>query len=179
MKTVESGKIIEIKYELREDDASGEVMEVMDEHWPFKFMFGTGALLEAFETELLGKEEGRLFEFTLKPDQAYGERDMNAVIQVFKDDISPNHRYPLDNYEEGDFIAVNTEKGEVINGTILSLATSYILVDTNHAMAGKQLHFKGQILNIRSPRIDEKEHGRYIEPNGFRSNSTLHEPPNA
>ena len=52
------------------------------------------------------------------------------------------------------------------------------MVDTNHAMAGLDLFFEGQVLNVRKARQDELIHKRYIEPNGIRSDSRLSEPPN-
>lgn len=178
MKTVGPKQIIEIKYVLREGSADGEVYEVMDENWPFKFLFGSGALLPAFEAHLRGLQEGQLFEFVLRAQDAYGEKDSTRKVQLFLDEIEESHRYPIVNYEEGDNISLNIKDGKTFTGRIEQLTEKYMIVDGNHAMAGKDLHFSGQILNIRDARQDELEHNRYIEPNGFRSNSTLTEPPN-
>lgn len=178
IKTVGPNQIIEIKYILREANAQGEIHEVMDENWPFKFLFGAGALLPEFENQLEGLAEGQMFEFTIPAEKAYGQPDVEKKVQVFLDEIEENHRYPIDNYEEGDNISLVTKDKRSFVGTIEQLTDQYMVVDGNHAMVGKNLHFVGQILNIRDARKDELEHNRYIEPNGFRSNSTLTEPPN-
>lgn len=170
--------IVELKYTLRKDNPNGEIMEIMDEHWPFKFLFGSGVLIPAFEKHLEGLEDGATFEFTLSAKEAYGEVDPSKTVQLFRDDIEKDHRYPMENYEEGDLISVTTSLGERITGKLKALKAKYILVDTNHAMAGLNLHFEGQVLNVRKARTDELVHKRYIEPNGIRSDSRLSEPPN-
>ena len=175
---VQSGCIIELKYILKKGNREGEILEIMDEHWPFKFLFGSGVLLPEFENALEGLEDGVHFDFTLKAHQAYGISDPTKVIQVFKEDVQEDHRYPITNYEIGDYINLKLEKEKVINGSIKEIAKDYFLVDTNHAMAGLDLFFEGQVLNVRQARQEELIHKRYIEPNGIRSDSRLSEPPN-
>ena len=106
---VQSGCIIELKYILKKGNREGEVLEIMDEHWPFKFLFGSGVLLPEFENALEGLEDGVHFDFTLKAQQAYGISDPTKVIQVFKEDVQEDHRYPITNYEIGDYINLKLE----------------------------------------------------------------------
>lgn len=175
---VSENTIVELKYILTKNNDQGEVLEIMDEHWPFKFLFGSGKLLPAFEEKLKGLTDGQSFSFTLGFDEAYGPHLQEKITQVFFDDIVEDHRYPIDNYQPGDFVQLKTQTQQVISGKIHSIQPSYFLVDTNHAMAGINLHFKGMVLNVRQARKDEVLHQRYIEPNGIRSHSRLSEPPN-
>jgi FKBP-type peptidyl-prolyl cis-trans isomerase SlyD len=175
---VQAKRIVELKYVLREGDGNGPVLEVMDEHWPFKFMFGAGVMLPAFERELEGLPDGAPFAFTLKAKDAYGEEDAAKHILLFMDDIDENDRFPLDAFEKGDFITLTTADKRQVAGEILQLGDDYLVVNTNHVMAGKDLHFEGRILFVREARPDELRNNRYIEPNGYRSHSTLKEPPN-
>jgi len=178
MKKVGEGKIIEMKYVLRKGDKTGEVMEVMDEQWPLKFLFGEGMMLPVFEEYLLTMHEGQQFEFTLAPEDAYGQHDPNQVIQLFKDDLKLSDRHPYEDIDAGDFLQMHTQNGQVHAGKVIEKTDAYIVIDCNHALAGMALHFEGQILFIREARKDELDAGRYIEPNGFRSHSTLRLPPN-
>jgi FKBP-type peptidyl-prolyl cis-trans isomerase SlyD len=175
---VQSGCIIEVKYILRKDNEKGEILEIMDEHWPFKFLFGSGILLPTFEQNLEALEDGMHFKFSLSAEEAYGKHDVSKIVQVFKEDIEEDHRYPIDNYEAGDFVNLSLGSAQQVSGVIHKIAKDYILVDGNHAMAGIDLHFEGQILNVRQAREDELLNSRYIEPNGIRSHSRLSEPPN-
>lgn len=173
------GKIIELKYTLREHDAQGEILEEMDEQWPLKFLFGSGAMIPVFEENLSPLREGQRFAFPIKAADAYGEHNTDQVVQVFIDDLQENPRYPFGNYEVDDLIQLQTRKGKQHAGRITEIGKNYVVVDCNHAMAGKNLWFEGQVLHVREARKDELEANRYIEPNGVRSHSTLREPPNA
>ena len=72
---VEEQNIITLSYELRNGGPQGELLERMDANYPFKFYFGSGRLLPAFEKQLEGLEEGQPFQFTLPPEQGYGPAD--------------------------------------------------------------------------------------------------------
>jgi FKBP-type peptidyl-prolyl cis-trans isomerase SlyD len=169
MRTVREKHIIELKYILREKNEQGQVLEIMDENWPLKFLFGSGAMLPAFENNLFGTPEGAHFNFTLKAEQAYGKPDPRKFIQVFKDDIIENQRYPLDNFEVSDYVSIQTHKGENLNGKLVEVNQHYWVIDCNHAMAGLDLHFSGQVLFIKPASNEEIALNRYIEPNGFKS----------
>ncbi len=161
------GKVIELKYTLRDGGKDGEVLEVMDEQWPLRFLFGAGAMLPVFEENLGVLVSGQRFAFPIAAADAYGAHDPSQVVQVFRDDLHDDHRYPYSNYEPGDFVQLHTEKGKVAG--ILKLVTErYIVVDCNHAMAGRDLWFEGQVLFVRNARPDELLAGRYIEESGVR-----------
>jgi len=51
---IEQQQIATIVYELREENAQGELLERMDSRHPFTFLFGTGKLLKSFEANLYG-----------------------------------------------------------------------------------------------------------------------------
>ena len=178
LRKVGPGKIIEMKYTLRKGGKTGEVMEVMDEQWPLKFLFGEGMMLPVFEEYLLTMSEGQQFEFSLAPEDAYGQHDLSQVIQLFRDDLELSDRHPYEDIDAGDYLQLTTTSGSGHAGKVMEKTDQYLVIDCNHALAGMTLHFEGQILFIREARHDELEAGRYIEPNGFRSHSTLRLPPN-
>ena len=177
-KKVGEGKIIELKYMLFEGGPDGELLELMDEQWPLKFLFGSGVMLPVFEENLSPLSEGQKFKFLIAAADAYGEREASQIVQLFKEDLEENPRYPFDNYEEEDLVQFVTTDGKKYAGKIIEKRENDFVVDCNHALAGKDLWFEGQILFIREARADEIEANRYIEPNGFRSHSTLRLPPN-
>lgn len=172
------GKIIEMKYRLHDGGPEGPMLEEMDEMWPLKFLFGSGAMLPVFEENIGALSEGQQFAFKIAAADAYGAHNPQEVHQVFADELQENPRYPFENWDVDDLIQMQRKTGEILAGRIQEKTETYVVVDCNHAMAGKDLWFEGQILFIRPARPDEREAGRYIEPNGFRSHSTLREPPN-
>ena len=167
---VEEQNVITITYELREDGPEGEVLERTDLNHPFKFLFGTGRLLPDFERNLEGLHEQDGFEFTLPPDQAYGEVETDNVVEVpmevFRDETGQVARELL---VKDNFIALTDNTGETHHGKILDWNDEAVTIDFNHALAGKSLHFKGTILNIRKATVDELVRQHYIEEDGLRN----------
>lgn len=163
--TVDEQCIVTLAYELREGSSAGPVVEVMDANWPFKFFYGSGKLLPAFEDKIYGLEEGQRFEFTLTPAEAYGKLRESEIIDL------PQHLFseqPDSILTAGNYITVTDHEGGQHNGKILSWTDQTVKVDFNHAMAGKTLHFSGVILNIRPATVDELIRKSYIKEDGVR-----------
>jgi FKBP-type peptidyl-prolyl cis-trans isomerase SlyD len=159
-------QIITLSYEVREDGPAGELVERMDNYYPFKFLFGTGRLLPAFEARLAGLSEGASFSFTLSPEEAYGKvHDGNIAdipLEVFAS--SPAYRgVPL--YPDL-FVSLTDDLGDRHHGKIIELTDTYAKVDFNHALAGKTLYFSGIVLNIRPATVDELIRKHYIAADG-------------
>ena len=162
---VEEQHIVTIAYELRENSAAGTLLERMDPNWPFKFYFGTGKLLPAFEQKLEGLEEGQSFEFTLQPENAYGPVEQGNIIELPREafaDLGDNF------LTVGNYVTVTDDLGDSHNGKILSWTAGNVKVDFNHEMAGKVLHFSGVVLNVRKATVDEHIRKTYIEEDGVR-----------
>ena len=158
--------IITLSYELRSGHAKGLLLERMDVNYPFKFYYGSGKLLPAFEQNLLGLEEGQSFSFTLSPEEAYGLVN-EANIQELPRNVFESADENL--LVKGNYITVTDEYGSQHNGKILSWDDQTVRIDFNHAMAGKTLHFSGVVLNIRPATIDELIRKSYIEEDGIRN----------
>ncbi|MCB0578025.1 MAG: FKBP-type peptidyl-prolyl cis-trans isomerase [Phaeodactylibacter sp.] len=162
---VEEQNIITVAYELREGGPKGELLERMDANYPFKFYFGSGCLLPAFEQRLEGLEEGQPFEFTLSPEEAYGPAYRQNILGLPRQAF----QHLGDNVlTKGNYITLTDDQGEAHNGRILSWTDDDVTVDFNHAMAGKTLHFSGVVLNIRKATVDELIRKSYIEEDGLR-----------
>ena len=72
---IEVNKYIKLAYDLHvgEDDEERELMEQATKETPLEFIFGTNSMLQSFENQIEGKETGDTFEFTLMPEEAYGD----------------------------------------------------------------------------------------------------------
>jgi FKBP-type peptidyl-prolyl cis-trans isomerase SlyD len=162
---VEENKIVILSYQLRENDPEGELLEEMSVHYPFKFFFGTGQLLPAFEEQLEGLKEGDPFEFTLIPEHAYGPTDPEGIIALPRNLFEEEEvNGPI---EAGQYITLHDEEGYAHPGVVLSIGEEEVIVDFNHAMAGKTLHFKGVILKVREATVEELIRKSYIEEDGI------------
>lgn len=161
---VEENHVIEMTYELRDGGPGGELLERMDVNYPFKFFFGGGKMLPAFEEALYGLQEGQSFEFTLGPAQAYGPRHAGNMMEVPRS-VFRNMPNAL---VEGNYVELTDDRGDTHPGKIVEIGKEQVKVDFNHAMAGKTLHFRGVILDIRKATVDELIRKHYIEEDGLR-----------
>lgn len=160
--------VITMTYELRNGGAQGKSLEQMDARYPFVFLFGSTKLLPAFEENLRGLQEGDSFEFVLEPDEAYGPRLLENVMEV------PRTAFTEGMLIEDNYVTLTEDNtGEKFNGKILSWNEQSVRVDFNHAMAGRTLHFKGSILKIRSATVDELIKGNPIAGDGLRGISGI------
>lgn len=166
--TIEEQTVVTISYELREHNAGGELLERMDVFWPFKFLFGAGKLLPAFEEKLWGLTEEDTFEFVLTPKEAYGPVEPGNIIEVEREIFKVDGQELPNMMVEGNYVNLVDDLGEAHQGKILSMSNTHVKVDFNHAMAGKTLHFKGVVLSIRKANIDELVRNHHIEEDGIQ-----------
>lgn len=172
--TIADNTIVEISYELREGGPQGPLLEIMSENWPLKFYFGAGVMLPAFENNLRGLREGERFSFTLTADEAYGRIKPDLIREINLSELPETEYFPNRVYEKGDYVQFQFSPSEnPLTGVVTEVLPNSIVVDFNHSMAGKDLHFSGRVLFIRQPSADEAVQKRYIEPNGVRSSSRL------
>jgi FKBP-type peptidyl-prolyl cis-trans isomerase SlyD len=158
---IEENKIITLAYTLRAGGPQGPILEQMDQNYPFKFYFGNKKLLPAFEENLAGLEEGAAFTFLLQPEMAYGPIREDLRMEVPKTIFDDDELLTV-----GQFVALTDDQGQSHNGKVLSWTKKAVKVDFNHEMAGKTLHFKGVVLNIRAATEQEKARRNYIEAGG-------------
>ncbi|MGB3799607.1 MAG: FKBP-type peptidyl-prolyl cis-trans isomerase [Lewinella sp.] len=167
--TIDDNAIVTLTYEVREGGPSGTLLERMDVNYPFKFMFGTGRMLPAWERRLFGLKSGMGFSFLLSPDDAYGQPNashiLKAPIEIFK-----NEREQIEPglLEKGQYITLTDSTGKDVNAKILEWDEEQVTLDANHALAGKTLFFSGAVLDVREPSVDELVRKQFIGEDGVR-----------
>lgn len=145
----------------------GTLIQRMPEDRPLDYIHGTRTLLEGLEHQLEGLEEGASYDITLSPEKAYG-----------KYDSTKRHRIPRENFLLGgvwrdDIVKVGAQipmldaYGNVVNGTILEITSTDVLIDFNHILAGKTARFTGKVLSVREAtgkELSEGLHGEFLPP---------------
>lgn len=142
--------VVQFHYTL--SDANGEVESSAGSH-PLLYLHGHDQMLPALEKELEGKTAGDKLDITLPPEQAYGERDENAIQS-----IQVKHLLGSKKWKPGMVAVVQTEQGQR-QVTIVKVGMFKADVDTNHPLAGKTLTFKVEILSVREATEEELSHG--------------------
>ena len=163
--TISKNKVVSLLYELRLNNTTGELVEKVDPAEPFLFLFGAGGLLPDFESNLNGKKAGDKFSFGIKSENAYGNFSLEAIVDLPKSVFVVNGELATEMLQVGKTIPMRDEHGHPMHGKVLAVEIDKVKMDFNHPMAGKDLHFTGEILEVRNASADELSHG-HVHGNG-------------
>ncbi len=163
---MEDGAIVYIDYDLFIVD-TGDLIEttrseVAKEHdqldenktyEPLIVTVGEGSLIEGFENHLKEAEADTDYEFDIPPEEAYGERDANAVETFSEGKLALLiGGKEVENLRVGGPVTVEGKQG-----TIKMFAAGRARVDFNHPLAGRTLHYDYRITKVVEDR-EEKVH---------------------
>lgn len=150
-------KYVTVAYELYTDNDKGihELVEKAPIEHPFQFISGLGIALDSFESKILALAEGETFDFVLKVDEAYGPYEQDHVIELPKETFAINGRFDKDMVYPGAVLPLVNADGMRFQGLVLELKDNTVIIDLNHPLAGKDLHFKGQVVTMRDATNEE------------------------
>jgi FKBP-type peptidyl-prolyl cis-trans isomerase SlyD len=152
---IAKNRMITLTYNLMLDNQDGEVIEQVTTERPLQFLYGAGMMLPEFESNLAGLNPGESFEISLGHNDAYGEVNDEAIVDV------PMHIFMTDGHFDEDFIKVGNTipmmsgGGQQLNGLVLQVSDNSVRMDFNHPLAGEDLFFKGEILEVREASEEE------------------------
>lgn len=150
-------KYVTVAYELYTDNDKGihELVEKAPIEHPFQFISGLSIALDSFESKILALAEGEAFDFVLKVDKAYGPYEQERVIELPKETFAINGRFDKDMVYPGAVLPLVNADGMRFQGLVLELKDNTVIIDLNHPLAGKDLHFKGQVVTMRDATNEE------------------------
>ena len=158
--------VVEFCYELEVD---GQVVDHTTQERPLDYIHGTGSLLPKLEAHIEGMEPGCRFDVTLTPADGYGEIDPQRIIDLPKAAFEVNGEIREDLLVPGNTIPMMNSMGGVIPGVVLEVSEDSVKMDLNHQMAGKTLHFTGEVLTVREAtekELTEGLHGEFVHSCG-------------
>ena len=153
---VSKNKFVSATYDLYVSDENEEVlMESATSKNPLQFIFGTETMLPAFEDNIKGLEKGSEFNFTLTPENAYGEYVEENLIKLPKNVFEVDGVFDKDYVKEGATLPMMSSDGERINGSVIEIGEDEVTMDFNHPLAGETLNFRGVIVDVHDPTEEE------------------------
>lgn len=160
---IESKHVVSLTYDLyvNQEDGNEALVESATQEQPLTFLYGAGQMLPKFEEHLSTLSTGDSFDFKLSPEDAYGELNEEAVANLPKEMFEGT-----DMPEVGAILPLQDNQGNRFQGQVVSVVEDAVIVDLNHPMAGQELHFKGQIINVRPANPEELSHGHAHGPDG-------------
>lgn len=132
--SVEKGDQIAVDYTGKLED--GTMFDTSIGRAPLEFEAGAGEMIKGFDDGVIGMKLNETKTITIKPEDAYGAYDVNAVIEVTLASI-PN----------------GTKAGDTLYAAgrpvkVLEIRNETAIIDTNHPLAGKTLIFEIKVVRI-------------------------------
>ena len=153
---ITANKFVAVTYDLNVGE--GEERELMEKavaEAPLKFIFGTGAMLPAFEDALKGLEVGDKFDFSIAPADAYGEYVEDHVLDLPKNIFEVEGKFDSEVIKEGNTVPMMDSNGNRLNSSVLEVKDDVVVMDFNHPLAGETLHFSGEVIDVHEPTAEE------------------------
>jgi len=137
-------KAVAIEFTLK--DEAGEVIETSVGSEPLWYLQGIGNIVPGLERALEGKDVGETVDVKLAPADAYGERDEKEVRKI------PLRKFKAPRIQVGGRYPMQGDDGMRVV-TVQSVTGDYALVDGNHPLAGKTLHFICKVVDVRDATV--------------------------
>ncbi len=150
-KKVKENLVVSINYHLTVD---GEIIDSSEDREPLEFLQGHGNIIFGLEKEMLGMEIGESKNVIVSPNEGYGEIDEEAFLEI------PTNQFPENiPVEIGTELEVQNEEGKPTYARIEEIENNMAILNFNHPLAGKKLHFALKVVALREPSKEELEHG--------------------
>jgi len=155
MSKIVAGKYVLIDYVLRDED--GDVVQRSDdpEVGPLSYIHGYSPILPGLHNGLEGLEVGAQKQITVPPEDGYGEADEEGIFEVERSELPD----PA-NVKFGDEIVGEDDEGNEFEMHVIEVHDDYVVVDTNHPLAGHTLVWDVTIREVRDATQKEIDSAR-------------------
>lgn len=139
---VKAGDTVKVHYTGTLED--GSIFDTSLEREPLEFTLGLGQLIPDFEQTVIGMRVGESKTVNIPADQAYGPY-YNELISVIERDKLPENM----DLEVGQQLQAQQSDGQIRIVTVIGISETSITVDANHPLAGKDLTFEIELIEIQ------------------------------
>lgn len=162
-----SNKVISVNYNLYKDSVEGEMIESTEGKDPLVFLSGVGQMIPDFEAGVVNLEVGDTFSFSIEAAKAYGKRSEDAIIELDKKMFLDEGKL-AEGIEEGKIVPLQDQNGRVVPAKVVKINEKTLTMDVNHPLADQDLHFTGNVIEIREATAEEISHGHVHGPGGHQ-----------
>jgi peptidylprolyl isomerase len=141
MQQVKSGDTVKVHYSGRLND--GTTFDSSEGRDPLEFKVGNGDVIKGFDEGVTGMSVGDKKTVHIPANEAYGQKDDNRIVEF------PRENFPADlEPEVGMQLNMTNGSGQVIPVVIIGVGTESVTLDANHPLAGEDLIFDIELVDI-------------------------------
>jgi len=141
MSQVKNGDTVKVHYTGKLEN--GKVFDTSEDRQPREFTLGSGKIVPGFEKGIIGMEVGEAKTITVPPEEAYGPRRNELIVDVEKTDLPENITPAI-----GKQLQIRQKDGNPIKVTITDMNEDTVTLDANHPLAGNTLFFDVELVEI-------------------------------
>jgi FKBP-type peptidyl-prolyl cis-trans isomerase SlyD len=148
---VTDGQVVSMEYTLRVD---GKVIDSSAEGDLLEYLHGMGNIIPGLEREMDGMAVGERKNVIVSASDGYGEVDEEAFMEA------PRSEFPRDMpINPGVEMEMTGPEGQPMYARIDSVEGGTVVLNMNHPLAGKELHFDVKVVGLRDASEEEMDHG--------------------
>lgn len=141
MAVAKKGDKVKVHYTGRLKD--GTVFDTSVERGPYEFAIGKSRIVPGFSEAVIGMKPGESKTVEIPAKEAYGPHRKDMIAKIDRSRL-PAHLNP----EIGQRLRINQANGQKIPATVVEVSASTVTLDANHPLAGKDLIFDIELLEI-------------------------------
>lgn len=150
MKTIQANARVVLEYVLKNE--KGDVLDSSDaeDGEPIEYVHGYGMLVPGLEAALAGLEVGAKKDVTVSPEEGFGERDDELVLEIERSDF-PDPK----NVQVGDEVVAESPDGDEVPMRVVEVKDEAVIVDANHPLAGVTLRYSVVVKEVEQATDEE------------------------
>lgn len=139
------GTTVTLHFSLALDD--GSLVDSNFDAAPATFIVGDGSLLPGFEAALFGLQAGAEAEFTIPPEEGFGQTNSNNLQEI------PRDQFTDMDLEKGMVVSFADAQKAELPGVVSEFDDTTVIVDFNHPLAGKTITFAVRIVLVEPEQV--------------------------
>ena len=141
MSTAKKGDHVKVHYTGKL--TSGEQFDSSSNREPLAFTVGAGQMIKGFDEAIPGMAVGDKKTINISPENAYGHQNKDAIIEFPKSNIPEDMKL-----EKGMKLQLQNQDGQPIPVVVTEVKDDMVILDANHELAGKELVFDIELVEI-------------------------------
>jgi peptidylprolyl isomerase len=143
MEQAKNGDLVRVHYTGKL--INGEQFDSSAGREPLEFTVGAGQMIKGFDAAMPGMAVGDKKTINIPPDEAYGERLEEAIIEFPKANIPPDMVPQL---QPGMQLTLSNQQGQPVPVIVAEVKEEVVILDANHFLAGQELVFDIELVSI-------------------------------
>ena len=141
MAQVKAGDLVKVHYTGKL--TNGEQFDSSVGREPLEFTVGAGQMIKGFDDAMPGMSIGQKKTINIPAVDAYGEKNDDAIIEFPKENVPADMKL-----EPGMQLTLSNQQGQPVPVVVVDVKEDVIILDANHFLAGKELVFDIELVEI-------------------------------